>query len=184
MKKLTFMFIILLPIITACSYNTSQNTEGFIESVPYPKSTEILYEENVENGKIILYKDDTGFRIAFNSHKKGYWIHSSNAELKPKDEFVWTMDNDPSIPLAMFAGVIVNEKIEQVIVKQKTLEKEAKIIETDEGMRVWFTIFDILEEQDSGEPDPLKVEALDGNGNILWKDGIYDNGAFSGKTNY
>ena len=94
------------------------------------------------------------------------------------------MNNDPSIPLAMFAGVIVNDKIEQVIVKQKTLEKEAKIIETDEGMRVWFTIFDILEEQDSGEPDPLKVEALDGNGNILWKDSIYDDGAFSGKTNY
>lgn len=177
MKKF-FLFSTIILIIAACSINTIKIHDEFIENVPYAKSTEIIYEENVENGEIILYKDETGFRIAFRSDSTGDWTHSSNAELKPKDGVNWTMNNDPTIPIAMFAGVITTEKIIQVIVKQRTLENEAKIIETSEGMRVWFTIFDTLEESDSGEPDPLKIEAFGSNGNLLWKDGVYEKEAF------
>ncbi|WP_274310269.1 hypothetical protein [Solibacillus daqui] len=170
--KIFFLFSTIILILASCSNKTIKITDEFIENVPYPKSTEIIYEENFENGEIILYKDETGFRIAFRSDKTGDWTHSSNAELKPKDEFDWTMNNDPTIPIAMFAGVITTEEIIKVIVKQRTLENEAKIIETEEGLRFWFTSFDTLEESHSGEPDPLKIEAFDSNGNLLWKDEV------------
>lgn len=179
MKKFVLLFTIIL-IIAACSNKTIKITNEFLEKVPYPKSTEIIYEENVKDGEIILYKDQTGFRIAFRSDKTGDWIQSSNAELKPKDGFDWTMNNDPTIPIVMFAGVITTEKIKQVIVKQRTVENEAKIIENEEGLRFWFTTFDTLEESYSGEPDPLKIEAFDSNGNLFWKEGVYEDGAFRG----
>jgi hypothetical protein len=154
-----------------------------MEVAPYPQSTEILYEEYIENGTMLLYKDESGFRQAFYSEKEGYWSHTGNAELNPKDGFTWNMNNNPNIPLAMFSGVITEDKIQQVIVKQKTVEQEAKIIVTKEGYRIWYANFDILEEPSHGEPDPLKIEAFDIHGNVLWKDGVYENGLFSGRTN-
>lgn len=61
MRKL-IMLLILGLLLSGCS----RNTEGeFSEHVPFPKSTEILYEQTVEKGTIVLYKDESGFRHAF-----------------------------------------------------------------------------------------------------------------------
>ena len=84
------------------------------------------------------------------------------------------MINNPKIPITMFGGIITNEQITTVLVKQKTIEKEATIVETNEGFRGWYVTFDSLENANPGEPDPLKIEAFDTNGNILWKDGVYE----------
>lgn len=178
MNKLYSSFFIICLLLSGCA-----TQEEFIESVHYPESTVSLYKENVNNGKVVLYYDETGFRMAFYSYKRKTWNHTANAELSPKEGFAWTMNNNPYIPVTMFAGVITDKEINRVMVKQKTIEQEAKIIDTKEGIRIWFAIFDILEDADPGESDPLKVEAFDSNGNIVWKNGVYKEGFFSGKTN-
>lgn len=179
MKKYIMIFILGL-LMVGCSFN---EMESFKENVPYPKSTEILYKEELENGTIILYKDESGFRHAFISKKFKVVNNSGNSELNPKDGFDWTMNNDPNIPIVTFAGVITNDQITGVRVKQKTLEKRAKVIEIDKGLDIWFTYFDILEEPDLRKPDPLKIEALSNNSEVLWKDGVYEDGFFHGLTN-
>jgi hypothetical protein len=112
--------------------------------------------------------------------KTEYWNASSNSELNPSDGFTWGMTNDPNIPIATFAGVITNDEIQKVIVRQKNLDKQAKIVTTKQG-RFWFTYFDNLEEAAS-QSDTLKIEAFTSEGNILWKDGIYDGKLYRGET--
>lgn len=91
------------------------------------------------------------------------------------------MINNPD--MAIFAGIITDEKITEVIVKQRTVEHTAKIIDINDGKRYWFTTFDELEEPLNGEADPLKIEAYDNEGNIYWKSGVYEDGLFEGRTN-
>lgn len=178
MKKYIMIFILGL-LMVGCSSNIVEN---FKEKVPYPKSTEILYKEQIENGTIVLYKDESGFRHAFISDKFKNVSNSGNAELNSEDGFAWTMMNYPNIPIVTFAGIITNDKITDVLVKQKTLEKKAKVIEVEKGLSVWFTYFSILEKSDAGKPDPLRIEALSDNKEILWKDGVYEGKYFHGLT--
>src|SRR5690606_1910988 len=100
--------------------------------------------------------------------------------INPDDGFDWVMNNNPTVPITLFGGTITNDEITTVVVKQKTMEKEATIIKTDDGLRYWFLTFNTLEDSDPGEPDPLKIEAFDKNGNVLWKDGVYEDGYYSG----
>lgn len=182
MKKKLLLVSIVLLLQTGCSYSFSINsTEDFLESVPHPKSTEILDKLQKEDYEVVFYEDETGFRIGYKKSDDEYWTHTGNGEIDPDDGMDWVMINNPQVPLTLFGGVITNEQITSVLVKQKTIEKEAAIVENAEGMRCWFVTFDTLEEADAGEPDPLKIEAFDSNGNVLWKDGIYKDGQFSGK---
>ncbi|MEK4131171.1 hypothetical protein NYE67_16135 [Solibacillus sp. FSL W8-0474] len=173
MRKL-LLISILLPLLTACSITSSNNTDEFLESVPYPNSTEILDKQQKDDYEVVFYKDETGFRIGYKKLDYEYWTNTSNGEINPEDGFDWVMINNPKIPITLFGGIITNEQITTVLVKQKTIEKEATIVETNEGFRGWFVTFDSLENANPGEPDPLKIEAFDTNGNILWKDGVYE----------
>ena len=182
-SRLVIIFTIVL-ITSACSLIESNDIENQImEKVPFPQSTNILHTENYKDGTIILYEDKSGFRADFFLVKDDYFVGGGNADGNPKDGFAWTMRNDPNIALVLFAGVITDEKIKEVIVKQKTLERKAEIIDINDGKRIWFATFDVLEKADDGKPDPLKIEAYDNEGNIYWKDGIYEDGLFRGRTN-
>ena len=185
-KYISILVIIIsiVLITSACTLKESDDIEKQImKKVPFPQSTIILHTEKFNEGEVILYEDESGFRAAFFSAKDDYILSSSNAEVNPKDGFTWTMGNDPNVPFVLFSGVITDEKIEEVVVKQKTLGRKAKIIETNEGKRIWYATFDVLEKADIGKPDPLKIEAYDNEGNIYWKDGVYEEGLFRGKTN-
>ncbi|SFJ59912.1 Integrase core domain-containing protein [Paenibacillus sp. UNC496MF] len=120
------------------------------------KMFDLIYQEKVEKGLIILFKDEFGFRHAFFSNKMEVWNISGNTELSPKEGFTWTMTNDPNIPILTFAGLITDKDIQTVIVKQKSSTSQAKIITTTQG-RFWFTHFDYLEGT-SGQSDPLKLK--------------------------
>ncbi|WP_217226542.1 hypothetical protein [Desertibacillus haloalkaliphilus] len=183
--KTIFKLVILsfcIVMIGACSANEKPTVEEQVmKRVPFPKSTNILHIEDHRDGKIILYKDETGFRSSYYIEKDDYFQSTSNAQLNPEDGFEWTMDNNPN--LAMFSGVITDKNIKEVIVKQRTVEQQAKIIDINDGKRYWFTTFDELEDPLNGEPDPLKIEAYDKEGNLYWKSGVYEDGLFEGNTN-
>lgn len=179
--KMVILFIFIM-ITGACSVNKQTNVEEQImERVPFPKSTNILHIEDHKDGKMILYKDKIGFRAFFYIEKDDYFQGTANAELNPQDGFDWTMTNNPD--MAIFAGIITDEKITKVIVKQRTVEHIAKIIDINDDKRYWFTTFDELEKPLNGEADPLKIEAYDKEGNLYWKSGVYEDGAYEGRTN-
>ena len=158
----------MLLLQTGCSYTFSINsTEDFLKSVRHPKSTEILNKLQKEDYGVVFYKDETGFRTGYKKSGDTYWTHTGNGGVEPVDGMDWVMNNNPKVPLALFGGIITNEQITTVHMWQKTIEKEATIVETAEGMRCWFVTFDALEDADAEEGDLLKIEAFDSNGNVL-----------------
>lgn len=173
MKNIIFVFISCLFFIAACSNDSSKNVEKFIETVPFPKSTKILDELETDHYKVVFYSDETGYRFAYMQNNGDDWMHTGNGEINPVDGFDWVMNNNPLIPDAFFGGIITDIKISSVKVKQITSKKSAKIIDSNEGLRYWFS-FDKLESPKPGKPDPLKIEACDKNGKIVWKDGVYN----------
>mgnify|MGYP005831405055 CR=1 FL=1 len=182
-KLIIKMVVIVFCLINigACTENKKTTVEEQIKKLlPFPQSTTILHMEEHKGGKMILYRDESGFRAAFYKEDDEYFQGTSNAELDPHDGFNWTMDNNPH--MAIFTGVITDEKIKTVIVKQRTIEQQAKIIDVPEGERYWFTTFDDLEESQNGEPDPLKIEAYNMEGELYWKSGVYEDGYYEGRT--
>ncbi|MNC23889.1 hypothetical protein D3C75_719260 [compost metagenome] len=99
----------------------------------------------------------------------------------PADGLSWTMLNTPAIPQVVFGGVLTDDNITAVLIKQKTVEKQA-IIVTANTLRVWYVSFDLLEKADPGSPDPLKIEASSSDGTVLWKSGVYDSTFINGRT--
>jgi hypothetical protein len=169
-----YVFIFLTILLTSCTADKNGLTNEFIESVPHPDSTRILYEEYNAKEKFVIFEDKTGIRYGYFSMTSDYWLHTGNIDPNPKSGGAWGMHNAPNIPVVIFCGVITDSSVQQVIVKQKTLEKNAKIIKLNGDTRkVWFVNFNILEKPGNGEPDPLKIEAYDKDGNIVWKDGVY-----------
>jgi len=173
MKNIISVFIICLFFIAACSNDSSKNVEKFIETVPFPKSTKILDEQEIDHYKVVFYSDETGYRFAYKQNNGEYWTHTGNGVMKPDDGFDWVMINNPLISVAFFGGIISDNQITSVKVKQKMSEKSTKIIDSNDGLRYWFS-FDKLESSESGKPDPLKIEAYDKNGKIVWKNGVYN----------
>lgn len=180
MKRISLTFIIIL-LLSGCSWSTKEKMDMLLERIETPDSFELLYQKEVDGGMLVIYKDNTGLRHAFYSNSKGVWNISSNSELNPSDGFAWDMTNDPDIPKATFAGIITNNQIEKVIVRQEKSEKLAEIVKTEQG-RIWFTYFDQLEKGTNGHAYPLKIEALSSEGNIIWKEGVYAGEYYRGET--
>jgi hypothetical protein len=179
-KRLS-LFIVLILFATGCTLSSEEKMDILLQKIGNSKALELLYQQKVDGGMFVLYKDDSGFRHAFFSNKTGYWNVSANSELNPSDGFTWGMTNDPNIPKATFAGVITNDRIQKVIVRQKSSDKQAEIVKTEQGC-FWFTYFDKLDAATNGQADPLKIEALSSEGNLIWKDGVYDGKYFRGET--
>ncbi|WP_144240550.1 hypothetical protein [Paenibacillus sabinae] len=179
MKHL-LVFVLLVTALSGCLSLTNNAIDQLMKSVPFPESTHLLYSTNVDNGKIALIIDESGFRTAFYSNRINNWNITGNADANPKDGFSWTMLNAPYIPIVIFGGVINDDNITTVLVKQRTLSKQAYVINLNQG-RYWYVLFDTLEQPEMNESDPLKIEAIEKNGEVLWKNGIYEDGFFSGR---
>lgn len=146
-----------------------------------PESVTILHQEELEKGRLLLFREETGFGHAFLPKEAAAFNTSQLSELFPPEGISWTMFNDPHVPIVTFAGSITDETITQVLIRQKTEQTQAQIIQTEQG-RFWFAYFDHLEDAAPGEPDPLQVEALSDKGDIIWKNGVYDGKFFSGRV--
>lgn len=168
-KRIKIIIIVGMLLIIGILILNKYISVDVSKNVPYEKS-DILYQENLEKGNIVLYKSSTGFRHAFYSNELNRWNVSLNAEMNPAEGVSWTMINDTKTPIFTLAGIISNSQVKKILVKQKTVEKNAKIIKIDDNFSVWYVTFDVLEK---GTPDPLKIEASSDTGEILWKDGVY-----------
>lgn len=150
--------------------------QTFMESVPHPDSTEILYEHKTASYEVVFYTDESGFRIGYKEQNHEQWTHAGIAETNPADGFAWVMEHDPTIPIALFGGMITDENISSVRVKQQTLEQQGTIFQLHDK-KVWYARFESLE---SGTPDALKIEAYNDQQELVWRQGIYDNRFESG----
>jgi hypothetical protein len=152
-----------------------------LKTAPFPKSTRVLYDNRELDRRITLLQDESGLRLGMYDDQDKRWGISGNAEVAPADGLSWTMLNDTGIPRVVFGGVLTDDNITTVLIKQKTIEKYA-IILTANNLRVWYVSFELLEKADPGGFDPLKIEASAADGTVLWKSGVYGSTFINGRV--
>ena len=121
---------------------TSVQDDQFLSAVPYPDSTEILYKQEIDEGILYFYKDETGFRHSLVSYDGNVYVNSDALELNPKMGADWSINEDPHLNIMILAGVISNEKIQTISIKQNRFEHLGVIVEPKKGPKVWFAMFE------------------------------------------
>ncbi|MGM9988968.1 MAG: hypothetical protein ACI35O_17305, partial [Bacillaceae bacterium] len=166
-KKSTLVIGIVIALLLAIGLLTTNKqsaSKDFMDYVPHPKSTVLLHQQKIKNGTLYVYKDETGLRQMFISNDLKVNNNSANVELKPKEGISWGMLDNQKVSIVSLAGMVTNEDIQSVVVKQGAEEKQATIVETQEG-RMWSTYFeDTLE--------PFKTEARSSDGRLIWENPV------------
>lgn len=188
MIAVTCALLFFIGLQVTKNYNPSETTandariDDFMKLTSYPASTEILYTTEQDDNFIVFYKDEKGFHIGYKLEQVDYWSFTGNGGMATNDGFELAMNNNPTIPHVMLGGIIPDASITQVVVKQRTVQQKATIINQGD-YKLWFTQFEELESADpTVSGDPLKIEAYNADGTLVWRHGIYENGLESGRV--
>lgn len=139
---LTLMIFILF--FTGC---TEITIEDAIENEGINYNNIFYVEDSIlEDGAIVFYENSTSkgaLSICYLEKTRNGWKWVSgggNAEINPREGLSWIVSMNKE--MATIYGIIENSKIKQVRVKQLEgdFDREAKIVETDTGKRLWFII--------------------------------------------
>ncbi|MGJ9385557.1 hypothetical protein [Salipaludibacillus sp. CF4.18] len=144
------------------------NSELVYEILPYPESTEILFKEVEDANYVFFYKDETGFNLTVSSLEDRSTEHFDFYQLDPTEDFNWYGG------YLTYNGFIADNKIKSVRVIQNETVYDAEIITINENMRVWYSIIDYEGKSMSEEPDKMKIEASNEEGEVIWHDSFND----------
>ena len=178
MILLCLMFFVMFAAGCTSHYGPSEHDGQFLEAVPYPDSTEILYKEEADGMMLYFYKDETGFRHSVISSNGNIMLNSDAVELDPKDGMNFTIHDAPELHIIILAGVISNEKIQTISLKQNGIENYGMIIEPKKGSRIWYVIFERTDLNFHMSKEPFKIEGLSDEGNVLWEDEVFLRNAY------
>ncbi len=142
------------------------NSDKLMETFAYPESTKIIYKEIKEKEYLLLYRDERGKHLAINS--PGEWRYINFNYLVEHEGLNWTGHN------GFYAGFIKDNDINKIIVKENEKVYDAEIIKLNDGTQLWYSIYE-HDVKYSGEPDKMKIEALDIDGEVIWEESFNDN---------
>ncbi|WP_088033248.1 hypothetical protein [Evansella clarkii] len=145
------------------------NSDLVYEIVPYPESTEILYKEVEEDRYVLFYTDETGFNLRVSSLEDRITEQFYFYGLNPTDNFNWFGGG------SIYNGFIGDNQIQSVRVIQNETVYDAKIITINENMRVWYSIIDYERKSVSEQPDKIRIEALNEEGEVIWQESFDGN---------
>ncbi|MBU9722885.1 MULTISPECIES: bZIP transcription factor [Bacillaceae] len=143
------------------------NRDAFMRNAQLSKTTEFIFEEQLETGLMVIYKDEVGYRHSYYSTKNGFWANSDYANVSEVG-VSWTVNHEQEVPLISTAGLITNENISDIIVRHDGRKREARIVNVDDNRRVWYTLDELLVPEFTAEP-VVTIEALSADGTLLWK---------------
>ena len=75
--------------------------------------------------------------------------------------------------IIILAGVISNEKVQEISLKQNGIENFGMIVETKKGITVWYAIFDRVYDNRTISNEPFKLQGLSDKGEVLWEDEVF-----------
>ena len=175
MGKIILLGLLFFIIFTGgCTASVDHSAQGdsLMEAVPYPDSTEILDKLDIDEGRLYFYKDETGFRHSIVSNDSNITLNSETVELAPKAGVNWTLNDAAELNIIILAGVISNEKVQEISLKQNGIEHFGMIVETKKGVTVWYTIFDRAYDHRTISNELFKLQGLSDNGEVLWEDEV------------
>lgn len=148
----------------------------------------ILYETKLEEGELTFYETEQGYRFSYYDAQQDTLHKTSPISLLTGEEgFGWDMlpmTNDEKV---LLAGVITDSQIQSVHAIQFDTQKLIEALE--EGLptnideyaevvdlgdfKIWYLFLEQLIESSNG-PDPLRIEALNAEKEVIWRNGIYN----------
>lgn len=131
------------------------------------KADEIVHVEVVKDGYQVFYRNGEGLNTGFvENDAAAKWTPFSQEtnNLNPETGLSWSANNKENLHLYFFYGAITNPDIARVITKKPdgSLEKSAKIVTTESGVRLWFSYYD--KQVDA----PMDIIGLDKDGKAIY----------------
>ncbi|WP_416150282.1 hypothetical protein ACM26V_04665 [Salipaludibacillus sp. HK11] len=145
------------------------NSELINEVLPYPESSEILFKEVEDTYYEFFYRDETGYNLIVSSLEERSTEHFNFYQLDPTEDFNWFGGD------STYNGFIADSQIQSVRVIQNETVYDAEIITINENLRVWYSIIEFERKSLSEEPDKMKIEALNEEGEVIWQESFEGN---------
>lgn len=154
MKRISIV-IFLLCVLVLFGYSSEKSSQKSIEtSIKQTienagiKFERICHMEVVCDGILVFYKDQYDLNACFlrNTSIGWKWISGGGgAALNPQKAISLYIPDHNSLPMHYYYGVISYSSIRpQVIsktIKNEYITRPAKIITTEDGLRIWFVIY-------------------------------------------
>jgi len=159
----------------------------------------ILYETKLEEDNLTFYETEQGYQFSYYDAQQDAW-HKTPPMSLPTDEegFDWAMLRMTQTEQVMLGGIITDPQIESVHAIQfdtqefiETIEVKAFTTWTDSyaevvdlgDFKIWYLFLEQLIESSNG-PDPLRIEALNAEKEVIWRSGIYNGELENGYVQY
>ncbi|ACV64135.1 hypothetical protein Dtox_3411 [Desulfofarcimen acetoxidans DSM 771] len=153
-KKLFLIGLLCLVIIYVCSQNES-NEKRIKEQIflvmqeENLKVNKIYHLELIKNGVLFFYEQDGGVNAGLVKDVRGGWkcvMAGGRVDLNTGNDLHYCALHFSDVSLSLIYGINKDPEIERVVVETSGIkgikqEKQAKIIQTEGGLRIWFNLY-------------------------------------------
>lgn len=130
-------------------------------------SSEIIHKVIEEDKFMLFVENDTTFQLSVWVKEQEYPFSVELNTLNPKNGFAW--QGGPQMNLNFYGGVITDNHIHQVQILYNDEVHDANIIEINDNLHIWYSIFD-YQRKSINEPNQMNILALDNKQNIVWEE--------------
>ncbi|WP_067842719.1 hypothetical protein [Amphibacillus sediminis] len=137
----------------------------------YGDTAELIYAEADETRYILYFQDDqdkSPYHYLVVGFENGIGEFFAFLD-SPGDDFTWYGGGE------VYSGSIQNPDIQSVQVVQNEQVSQAEIISVDNDLRVWYSLIDFERKPLTAEPDDIRIEALNSQGEIIWQEAFKGN---------
>ncbi|WP_456278849.1 hypothetical protein [Bacillus sp. AK128] len=147
----------LMLFLNGCSTKNETSLAQLIyNNIPESEGVQVVYHiEVIDYGFLVFYRSNGGLRAGVIDQKFNWITKSGEASLNPEKGLSAVFSNREEV-LYFSYGVVKNPDIVEVT---SSNDKKAKIIKTNEGIRLWFISYD--QPLDSILPDIIGL-SIDG----------------------
>jgi len=149
-RVIHFLLIVLLTVGCSQKDNHRNLLDEFMNTIEESnvQIEDIYHAEIVRDGVLVFYRNQIGLAVGFLRQKQGNWewvAGGQSVQIKSESDLIWSAINLDEVPLYLFCGVINNSEIEQIKTQKPngSLLENAKIIQTKENMKIWFTTYEM-----------------------------------------
>ena len=177
MILLCLMFFVMFA--TGCTSAQDAQDDQFWGAILYPDSTELLHKENIDEGILYFYEDGTGFHHLLVAYDGNVYVNNTPPKLAPKKCVQsLSINDDPRLNIIILAGVISNEKIQQITLKEDGYGSNFGVIyEPNSGMfddpEKRLKIWNIMFEKGYTPKEPFKIKGFSNKGEVLCEDEVF-----------
>lgn len=137
----------------------------------YENVDTLVYKEVTDNEIILLVRNETvdgdGYRLTISS--KDIDLFNDLSDLKNNEIINYTGTD------GFYSGLIKENEFNAITVSVNDKFYEAEIVNFADDISFWYTVYEHKRKSMSEEPDKIRIEAMNGYGEVLWEESFDGN---------